>query len=199
MGFVSLIGLSFLMEVCMVHVPWKEAAGNFVIPRFPSGSIFVIMSVLGAVVMPHNLFLHSEVIQSRQWNLEKEEVIHKQLKYEFMDTLFSMLIGWAINSAMILVAAATFFSKGIKVTELAQAQQMLKPLLGNMASILFALALLFAGISSSITAGMAGGSIFAGIYKEPYDIKDTHSKVGVILTLVLSTVVIFFIQHPFQG
>lgn len=59
----------------------------------------VIMSVLGAVVMPHNLFLHSEVIQSRQWNLEEEEVIQKQLKYEFKDTLFSMIIGWAINSA----------------------------------------------------------------------------------------------------
>ena len=71
----------------------------------------VIMSVLGAVVMPHNLFLHSEVIQSRQWNLEEEEVIQKQLKYEFKDTLFSMIIGWAINSAMILMAAATFLQK----------------------------------------------------------------------------------------
>lgn len=70
----------------------------------------VIMSVLGAVVMPHNLFLHSEVIQSRQWNL-KEEVIQKQLKYEFKDTLFSMIIGWAINSAMILMAAATFYRR----------------------------------------------------------------------------------------
>ena len=74
----------------------------------------VIMSVLGAVVMPHNLFLHSEVIQSRQWNLEEEEeeVIQKQLKYEFKDTLFSMIIGWAINSAMILMARRLFTEKG---------------------------------------------------------------------------------------
>lgn len=199
MGFVSLIGISFLIEVCMVHVDWKVAAVSFVTPKFPMGSLPVIMSVLGAVVMPHNLFLHSEVIQSRQWNLENEEVINKQLKYEFMDTLFSMGIGWAINSAMIIVAAATFFTDGIHVTELNQAQQMLKPLLGSGASTLFALALLFAGISSSITAGMAGGSIFAGFYKEPYDIKDSHTKIGVCITLVASAIVIFFIKDPFKG
>jgi manganese transport protein len=199
MGFVSLIGISFLIEVSMVHVPWKEVAVNFVSPRFPAGSIPIIMSVLGAVVMPHNLFLHSEVIQSRQWNLEKEEVIQKQLKYEFMDTLISMFIGWAINSAMIIISAAIFFSNGVNVTELEQSQQMLKPLLGNGASILFAMALLFSGISSSITAGMAGGSIFAGMYKEPYDIKDSHTKVGVIITFVLATIIIFFISDPFQG
>jgi manganese transport protein len=157
------------------------------------------MSVLGAVVMPHNLFLHSEVIQSRQWNLQDDAVIRKQLKYEFLDTLFSMIIGWAINSAMILVAAATFFAGGLHVSELGQAQQMLKPLLGSAASVVFAIALLFAGISSSITAGMAGGSIFAGMYKEPYDIKDDHTKLGVALTLILSAVVIFFIKDPFKG
>ena len=67
------------------------------------------MSVLGAVVMPHNLFLHSEIIQSREWNLKDENVIEQQLKYEFKDTLFSMIIGWAINSAMILMAAAILY------------------------------------------------------------------------------------------
>ena len=73
--------------------------------------MLLLMSVLGAVVMPHNLFLHSEVIQSRQWNLQDEKIIKKQLKFEFADTLFSMIIGWAINSAMIILAAATFFQK----------------------------------------------------------------------------------------
>ena len=87
--------------------------------------MLIIMSVLGAVVMPHNLFLHSEVIQSREWNLEDESVIKKQLKYEFYDTLLSMVIGWAINSAMIILAAATFFKQNIAVDELDQAQQLL--------------------------------------------------------------------------
>lgn len=199
MGFVSLVGISFLIELCMVNADWGQVATGLVTPDFPSGSIPVIMSVLGAVVMPHNLFLHSEIIQSRQWNLEDDAVIQKQLKYEFLDTLLSMLIGWAINGAMIIVAAATFFKTGIKVTELTQAQTMLKPLLGSGAAILFAIALLFAGISSTITAGMAGGSIFAGMNEEPYDIDDPHSKKGVLITLIVATVIVFFISDPFQG
>ena len=198
-GFVSLIGLSFLFEICIIHTDWAAAAAGWVTPAFPKGAMLVIMSVLGAVVMPHNLYLHSEVIQSRQWNLQDETVIKKQLKYEFGDTLISMIIGWAINSAMILMAAATFFSAGTTVTDLSQAQQMLKPLLGNAASVVFAIALLFAGLSSSITAGMAGGSIFAGIFAEPYDIKDKHTKVGILLTMVPATLVIFFIRSPFDA
>lgn len=198
-GFVSIIGLSFIFELTLVHIPWNEAIVSWVKPTIPKGSLPIIMSVLGAVVMPHNLYLHSEIIQSRQWNLENEEIINKQLKYEFADTLLSMIIGWAINSAMILIAAATFFTHGIHVTALDQAQSMLKPLLGNTASIVFALALLFSGLSSSVTAGMAGGSIFAGLYGEPYDIRDNHTKLGVGLTLIVAAIVIFFIKDPFNG
>lgn len=198
-GFVSIIGISFIFELTLVHVPWNEALTGWITPSFPKNSLPIIMSVLGAVVMPHNLFLHSEIIQSRQWNLENEKIIKKQLKFEFADTLFSMIIGWAINSAMIIVAAATFFSKGIHVTALDQAQNMLRPLLGNTASLVFALALLFAGLSSSVTAGMSGGSIFAGLYGEPYDIKDSHTKMGVGITLLTAVIIIFFISNPFSG
>ena len=198
-GFVSLIGLSFIAEICLVHVSWGEALTGWVKPSFPAGSMPVIMSVLGAVVMPHNLFLHSEIIQSRQWNLEDEAVIRRQLKYEFGDTLLSMGIGWAINSAMILMAAATFFSAKTQVTDLTQAEELLRPLLGNAASVLFAVALLFAGLSSSITAGMAGGSIFAGIFAEPYDIRDSHTKVGVMVTMIPAALVVLVIASPFQG
>ncbi|MGV8983194.1 Nramp family divalent metal transporter [Clostridium sp.] len=198
-GFVSIIGISFIFELSLVHIEWGKAMISWVKPSFPTGSIPIIMSVLGAVVMPHNLFLHSEIIQSRQWNLKDDLIIKKQLKYEFMDTFFSMIVGWAINSAMILVAAATFFTQKINVTELNQAQQMLTPLLGSTASVVFALALLFAGIASSVTAGMAGGSIFAGIFGEPYDIHDIHTKLGVGITLVGAAVIIFFITEPFKG
>lgn len=120
-GFVSLIGLSFIFELNLVQVGWSETAQCWVIPSIPSGSLPVVMSVLGAVVMPHNIFLHSEVIQSRQWNLEGDAVIRRQLKYEFTDTLLAMSAGWAINSAMIIVAAAAFFQNGITVEQLPQA------------------------------------------------------------------------------
>jgi manganese transport protein len=198
-GFVSIIGLSFLYELFLVDIDWLQAGISWVKPSIPEGSILLLMSILGAVIMPHNLFLHSEVIQSRQWNLQDETIIRKQLKYEFADTLLSMIIGWAINSAMILLAASTFFRNNIKVHELQQAKSMLEPLLGNKASIVFALALLFSGLASTITSGMAGGSIVSGMNKEPYDIKDNHSRIGVLISLVGALCTIFFIGDPFKG
>ena len=198
-AFVSVIGLSFLYELWLSDIDWNSAIVGWVTPSFPQGSMIVIMSVLGAVVMPHNLFLHSEVIQSRQWNLQDDKIIKKQLKYEFFDTLFSMLIGWAINSAMILLAAATFFKSGTPVTEMQQANSLLEPLLGKNAAVVFAVALLFSGLASTITSGMAAGSIFAGMYKEPYDIKDNHSRMGVAISLIIALAIIFFISNPFKG
>jgi len=198
-AFVSVIGLAFLYELSLVAVDWKAVAWAWVTPSIPQGSIMVIMSVLGAVVMPHNLFLHSEVIQSRQWNVEGETVIKKQLKYEFADTLFSMVVGWAINSAMIIMAASTFFVHGQHVDQLEQAKSMLAPLVGANAGVIFAVALLFSGLASTITSGMAGGSIFAGMSSEPFDIKDNHSRLGVLGSLGIATIVIFFVTNPFQG
>jgi manganese transport protein len=198
-GFVSIIGLSFFYELFLVKVDWAAVGISLVKPSFPQGSMLLLMSVLGAVVMPHNLFLHSEIIQSRQWNLKDEHIIKKQLKFEFADTLFSMIVGWAINSAMIILAASTFFQNNIKVTELPQAESILRPLLGSRASLVFAVALLLSGIASSITSAMAGGSIVSGMYKEPYNIRDNHTRYGVFLSLLGALLLILFIPDPFKA
>lgn len=198
-AFVSIIGLSFLYELSLVDIDWQSAAIGWVRPSIPQGSIIIVMSVLGAVVMPHNLFLHSEIIQSRQWNLENDSVIRKQMKYEFYDTLLSMIVGWAINSAMILLAASAFFANHVEVTELSQAESILRPLLGAHASVVFAVALLFAGVASTITSGMAGGSIFAGFFGEPYDIRDNHSRLGVLGSLALAFLIILLIRDAYKG
>ncbi len=198
-AFVSVIGLSFIYELSLVQIDWNSAIHSWVTPHFPKGSMLIIMSVLGAVVMPHNLFLHSEIIQSRQWNLEDDKTIKKQLNFEFLDTLISMLVGWAINSAMILLAAATFFKAGTAVTELQQAQGLLAPLLGAHSGIVFAVALLFAGVASTITSGMAAGSIFSGIFMEPYDSKDNHSRLGIAISFLVALLLIFVISNPFSG
>jgi manganese transport protein len=198
-GFVSIIGLSFLYELFLVDVDWFTAGVSWVKPSIPDGSMLLLMSVLGAVIMPHNLFLHSEVIQSRQWNLKDEKIIKKQLKFEFADTLFSMVVGWAINSAMIILAASTFFKNGIEVDEIQQAEKLLEPLLGSSASVVFAIALLFSGVASTITSGMAGGSIVSGMYSEAYDVKDNHSRIGIIISLIGALILIFFIGNPFKG
>jgi manganese transport protein len=198
-GFVSVIGFAFVIELLLIHTDWPAATSGWVVPAFPAGALPIIMSVLGAVVMPHNLFLHSEIIQSRQWHTAGETVIVERLKFEFLDTLFSMLVGWAINSAMILVAAATFFLHHKQVTDLAQAEQMLRPLLGNAAATIFALALLCAGVASSITAGMAGASIMAGMSGEPYDSADPHTRRGILLTLFFGCAGVWLVGNPFKG
>lgn len=198
-GFVSIIGLSFIFELSLAHIHWGDTIRGWFIPSIPSTSLPIIMSILGAVIMPHNLYLHSEIIQSRQWNKKNEGIIKKQLKYEIADTIFAMTIGWAINSAMIIIAASVFNHNNIIITELPQAQQTLAPLLGSAASIVFAIALIFAGLSSSITAAMAGGSIFAGIFSEPFSVTDKHSRTGILITIGCSLIIIFFLSNPFSG
>lgn len=198
-GFASIIGISFIYELSLVKIDWGTAARSWVTPSVPDGSWVIIMSVLGAVVMPHNLFLHSEIIQSRQWNLENDQIIKKQLDFEFIDTIFSMLVGWAINSSMIILAAVTFYKNGIKVEELQQAENLLRPLLGSNASVVFAVALLFSGVASSITSGMAGGTISSGFFSEPYNPRDIHSKIGILLSLCMALLIIFILGNPFKG
>lgn len=197
--FVSMIGLSFIYELFLVRIDWPAATQGWVVPSIPEGSMLIVMSVLGAVVMPHNLFLHSELVQSRQINKKDKNSIERALKFELFDTLFSMLVGWAINSAMIILAATTFFSSHQVVDDLSQAQALLTPLLGNNAANIFAIALFLAGISSTITSGMAAGCIFSGMFGEQYYAKDAHSIVGICLSLGLALLVIFFVGDPFKG
>ncbi|OGU14611.1 MAG: Mg2+/Co2+ transporter [Geobacteraceae bacterium GWC2_53_11] len=199
MGFVSLIGMAFVFEIWLADVSWVQTFTGWVKPTFPVGALPIIMGVLGAVVMPHNIFLHSEVIQSRQWNAQGDDVIRKQLKYEFLDTLTGMGAGWAINSAMIIMAAAVFYKNGIVVNELPQVTLTLEPIFGKASAVVFALGLLFAGLSSSVTAAMAGGSVFAGIFIEPFDINDPHSRFGLSVTLLGALAAIMLLPDPFKG
>ena len=103
------------------------------------------------------------------------------------------------HSAMIILAATTFFSSHKVVDDLSQAQALLTPLLGNNAANIFALALFLAGISSTITSGMAAGCIFSGMFGEQYYARDAHSITGICLSLGLALVVIFFVGDPFKG
>ena len=198
-AFVSLIGFSFLYELTLVDTDWAVAMRSAVTPSLPEGSLLVVMSVLGAVVMPHNLFLHSEVIQSRAIHTRGDAGIRRALKYEFFDTLLAMSIGWAINSAMILLAADAFFAQGQTVASLPEAGRLLSPVLGGAAATVFAVALLLAGVASTVTSGMAAGTITAGMYDEGYDMKDVHSRAGTLLSFGGAFLLICFIGDPFRG
>jgi manganese transport protein len=198
-GFVSLIGLAFLIELSMIRLDWAQIAPAWVMPSVPRGSMLMIMGVLGAIVMPHNMFLHSEIVQNREGHLRDESSKVRRLKFEFLDTTFAMVVGWAINSAIIILAAYTFFANQVVVTDLSQAGNMLKPFLGNEAVLIFAIGLLFAGISSALTAGIAGGTIFAGIFNESFDIRDVHTKIGAGATILAAAVAVFLIRDAFTG
>lgn len=198
-AFVSVVGLSFLAELALVDVDWPAAAVSWVAPSMPAGSIAIVTSVLGAVVMPHNLFLHSEVVQSSHFEEQGDDVVEERLRYELFDTLFSMGVGWAINSAMVILAATTFFNQGLVVDDLAQAAATLSPILGPAASTIFAVALLAAGLSSSVTAGMAAGTISAGMFDEEYDIHDVHSSVGVAICFAVAVGACLLVQDAFGG
>lgn len=198
-GFVSIIGFSFIFEMDLVEISWEKVLVSSFVPNLNPSSILVALGVFGAIVMPHNLFLHSEIIQSREWDLSNEKVIKRQFRYEFFDTFFSMILGWVINLSMFVLSIACFYYKKIEVTDLSQAHELLIPLLGNRAALIFALGLFFSGFSSSITSGMAGGTIYSGIFEKHYDIKQKEIIIGVLITSLGALAIIFSVKDVLQA
>lgn len=198
-GFVSIIGFSFIFEMDLVEISWEKVLVSSFVPNLNPSSILVALGVFGAIVMPHNLFLHSEIIQSREWDLSNEKVIKRQFRYEFFDTFFSMILGWVINLSMFVLSIACFYYKKIEVTDLSQAHELLIPLLGNRAALIFALGLFFSGFSSSITSGMAGGTIYSGIFEKHYDIKQKETIIGVLITSLGALAIIFSVKDVLQA
>ncbi len=198
-GFVGLIGFAYLAELHMVHPDWRAAAYHSVVPMLSSHNVMIAMGVLGAVIMPHNLYLHSELIQNKCQCDQTEASTRRLLRIEFLDTLVAMLVGMAINAAMVIVAAAVFFRHNVPVTELAQASATLVPLVGKFASVLFGIALLLAGLSSSITAGIAGGTTFSGYLGKPTELSSRWFRLGMLITLIPAVVGIMVIGDPFKA
>lgn len=198
-GFVSAIGLCYLAELYFVKPDWAAAAYHTVVPKLNSQSIVIAMGVLGAVVMPHNIYLHSEVIQNRDWKKDTEGETRRLLKFEFIDTLVAMLAGMFINAAMVIVAAAVFYRNGIHVTNLTQASVTLRPIAGNIAGYLFGIALLFAGISSSITAGVAGGTTFSGYLGKATTLESKWFRAGMIITILPAAIIAMLVKDSFQA
>jgi len=198
-GFVSIVGFCYLAEILIVKPDYGQALTGAFVPSLNSDSILIAMAMLGAVVMPHNIYLHSEVIQSRDWSAQDERQRERLLRFEFLDTLLAMGAGWLINSAMIIVAAAVFFTRHTPVSELPQIAETLRPLAGPLASLLFAIALLCSGVSSSITAGMAGGTVFSGYLGRSTELQSRWFRIGVTLTLVPAILLLTLGLDPFRA
>ena len=196
-GFLGIITLCYLFELLIVHPDWSVIAPKLVVPAIGKNSIYVALAILGALVMPHNIFLHSNVIHSRRWGVSEEEK-RDLLRYEKIDTLFAMTLGWIVNSAMIIVAASVFFRNHIPVTTIEQASVTLKPLAGQFAGILFAIALVFSGISSSITVSMAEANIITGFLGKPEDPRTMLYRSALLVTAIPAVLIILFSVDTFR-
>jgi manganese transport protein len=196
-GFLGIIGLCYLVEIIIVHPDWAQLAPSLVVPTVDRDSIYVAMAILGAVVMPHNIFLHSNVIHSRKWGASENEKI-ALLNYEKIDTLAAMILGWVVNSAMIIVAAAVFYRHHIVVDGIEQASATLTPLAGPLAGLLFAVALVFAGIGSSVTSSMAEVNVITGFLGKPEDPRTLLYRVSVFVTAIPSFMIILLSMDTFR-
>ena len=188
-GFLGIIGLCYLIEIVLVKPDWTVLAPSLVVPRINADSIYVAMAILGAVVMPHNIFLHSNVIHSRKWGISAAEKM-ALLHYEKIDTLSAMLAGWVINSAMIVVAAAVFARNHVTVNSIEEASATLRPLAGPLAGLLFSVALVFAGVGSSVTSSMAEANVITGFLGKPEDPRTVLYRVSVFITAIPSFLII---------
>jgi manganese transport protein len=159
--FVGIIGVCFSVEVFLSRPVWSEVATGF-IPRLTPESLYVAVGILGATVMPHNLYLHSALVQTRK---VEQTIEGKQAacRYNLVDTAVALNAAFFVNSAILIVAASVFFANNVVVTEIQQAHALLTPLLGTtLASILFAVALIAAGQSSTLTGTLAGQIVMEG-------------------------------------
>jgi manganese transport protein len=197
MVFLAIIGLCYLVELLIVKPDWAVLAPSMVVPSVDRSSIYVAMAILGAVVMPHNIFLHSNVIHSRKWGISEGEKL-TLLHYEKLDTLSAMLLGWVVNSAMIIVAAAVFARHHVVVDSIEQASATLKPLAGPLAGFLFAVALVFAGVGSSVTSSMAEVNVITGFLGKPEDPRTLLYRVSVFVTAIPSFVIILMSMDTFR-
>jgi manganese transport protein len=158
---ITIIGACFFVEILWA----RPAVGDLVtglVPRINRDSLYVAIGILGATVMPHNLYLHSALVQTRNFG-HTEEAKRTACRYNFIDSVVALNGALLVNGAILVMAAAVFFKNGIVVTEIQQAYQLLAPLLGtSLASICFAVALLASGQSSTLTGTLAGQIVMEG-------------------------------------
>ena len=160
-SLVAVIGGSFIVELFLSKPDLGGIASGFV-PTLPPGALFVAIGMIGATVMPHNLYLHSALVQTRKVSRIADDKA-KACRYNLLDSAVALNAAFFVNAAILIVAAATFQRNGVVVTEIQQAHHLLDSLLGsNIAPIAFGVALLAAGQSSTLTGTMAGQVMMEG-------------------------------------
>jgi manganese transport protein len=190
---VAIICISYTIELFLAKPEWNQVAIHTLLPSIPnSQALLIAVGMLGATVMPHVIYLHSELVQSRNSETLEEKKTH--LKMEKFDILVAMNIAFIVNAAMVIVSASVFYSRGIAVDSIEQAHRSLEPLLGALSSGAFGAALLASGFSSSSVGAMAGETIMDGFV----DIK-MPALIRRIITMLPGILVILIGVNPMKA
>ncbi|MGD8739783.1 MAG: Nramp family divalent metal transporter [Desulfobacterales bacterium] len=164
LSLISIIAGGFIVNLFLAKPDWGAAATGLA-PSLPVGSLYIILGIIGATVMPHNLYLHSSLVQTRRVSRTIDSKL-QACKYNFFDSVIALNAAFFVNAAILVLAAAVFYRHGIIVTEIQQADKLLEQLLGTQAApIAFGLALLAAGQSSTLTGTLAGQIVMEGFVR----------------------------------
>ncbi len=160
---IATIGLAFIAEVLFARPVAGELAKGFIPSWLDDGALYIAIGIIGATVMPHNLYLHSSLVQTRKFE-RSGDGIRSAIRFNFMDTAIALNIAFFVNAAILVLAAAAFYSIGLKnVTQIQDAHHLLEGILGtSLAPILFAVALIAAGQSSTLTGTLSGQIVMEG-------------------------------------
>ncbi|NMC57084.1 MAG: Nramp family divalent metal transporter [Eubacteriaceae bacterium] len=170
---IAVICGAYIIELFLAKPDWPQVALHTLIPSLPNGqAVLIAAGMLGATVMPHVIYLHSQLVQPRNHHITYEEK-KSHLKMEKIDVVIAMNIAFIVNAAMVIVSASVFFNSGINVDSIEVAHRSLEPLLGSLSSGAFGIALLASGLSSSAVGAMAGETVMDGFidYKIPLNIR----------------------------
>ncbi|MBI3138494.1 MAG: Nramp family divalent metal transporter [Sphingobacteriales bacterium] len=162
-ALVAIIGLSFLTEIILARPDLGKVASGFIPHIKNDTALYIAIGIIGATVMPHNLYLHSALVQTRKIKRD-DSGIKKALKMNFIDSAIALNLAFFVNAAILVLAGKVFFESGrTDVGEIKTAHELLKPMLGSeLAPVLFAVALIAAGQSSTITGTLAGQIVMEG-------------------------------------
>ena len=161
-SMVFIVGLSFLVEMFIVEPSLKEIAKGFEPSLLSGEALYIAIGIIGATVMPHNLYLHSSLVQTRKFERDNKG-IKEAIKFNFIDTAVALNLAFFVNAAILILAAAAFFKNGFhEVAEIQDAHRLLSNIFGDVAPALFAIALIAAGQSSTVTGTLAGQIIMEG-------------------------------------
>ncbi|MBK7374910.1 MAG: Nramp family divalent metal transporter [Ferruginibacter sp.] len=161
-SLVGVIGISFLIQIILAEPPMGELVTGFIPGKMSDEALYIAIGIIGATVMPHNLYLHSALVQTRKID-RSDAGIRQAIKFNRIDTTIALNLAFFVNAAILIVAATVFFKTGNSdVAEIKVAHQLLPQFLGNLAPVLFAVALIASGQSSTITGTLAGQIIMEG-------------------------------------